>query len=136
MRHRRGRSASAHSPCMDGLQSVVHVVDTFADWTRIVLETLGIATIAIGGATVVLRIARQTRAQRHIHFTETRFVLARYLALALEFQLAADVLETAILPEWTKIGQLAAIAAIRTGLNYFLSKEIDEGRGELASPAS
>jgi len=121
---------------MDGFQSVLHVIDGFAEWTRLVLDALGIVTIAIGAAIVVLRMVRQTHAQRHLSFTETRFILARYLALALEFQLAADVLETAILPEWTKIGQLAAIAAIRTALNYFLSKEITEERGELASPAS
>jgi len=90
----------------------------------------------MGAAAVVVRIARQTRRQRHVSFTETRFILARYLVLALEFQLAADVLETAILPEWTKIGQLAAIATIRTGLNYFLSKELSEEKRELASPAS
>ena len=121
---------------MDVLDSVVHVVDRFAEWVRVVLETLGILTIAIGAASVVLRMGRQTPAQRHVRFTETRFILARYLALALEFQLAADVLETAILPEWTKIGQLAAIAAIRTALNYFLSKELSEDKVELASPAS
>ena len=74
--------------------------------------------------------------QRHVSLTETRNILARYLVLALEFQLAADVLETAILPEWSKIGQLAAIAAIRTALNYFLSKELSEEKRELASPAS
>jgi hypothetical protein len=74
--------------------------------------------------------------ERHVSLTETRNILARYLVLALEFQLAADVLETAILPEWSKIGQLAAIAAIRTALNYFLSKELSEEKRELASPAS
>lgn len=120
----------------EAFQSLIRVVDAFADWTRLALETLGIATIAIGAAAVVVRIARQTRTQRHVGFTETRFTLARYLALALEFQLAADVLETAILPEWSKIGQLAAIAAIRTALNYFLSKELSEEKRELASPAS
>jgi uncharacterized membrane protein len=116
--------------------SLLHVVDRFAEWTRLALETLGIATIAIGAAAVVVRMVRQTHRERHVSFTETRFILARYLALALEFQLAADVLETAILPEWTKIGQLAAIAAIRTALNYFLSKELGEEKRELASPAS
>jgi len=120
----------------DGFDSLVHVVEQFAEWTRLVLETLGIATIAIGAAAVLWHIAHQTRAQRRVSFTETRFILARYLALALEFQLAADVLETAILPEWSKIGQLAAIAAIRTALNYFLSKELSEEKQELASPAS
>ena len=120
----------------DGFDSLVHVVEQFAEWTRLVLETLGIATIAIGAAAVLWHIAHQTRAQRRVSFTETRFILARYLALALEFQLAADVLETAILPEWSKIGQLAAIAAIRTALNYFLSKELSGEKQELASPAS
>jgi uncharacterized membrane protein len=72
----------------------------------------------------------------HIHFTSTRFTLARYLALALEFQLASDILETAISPEWQKIGELAAIAAIRTALNYFLTRELKEGRQYAGTPAS
>jgi uncharacterized membrane protein len=51
---------------------------------------------------------------------------ATWLLLALEFELAADVLRTAISPTWDDVGQLAAIAAIRTGLNYFLEKDIDK----------
>lgn len=54
-----------------------------------------------------------------------RLRLGRWLALALEFELGADILRTAIAPSWTEIGQLAAIATIRTLLNYFLQKEID-----------
>ena len=54
-----------------------------------------------------------------------RLRLGRWLALALEFELGADILRTAIAPTWTEIGQLAAIATIRTLLNYFLQKEID-----------
>jgi uncharacterized membrane protein len=46
------------------------------------------------------------------------------LALALELLLAADILQTAVAPTWDDIGKLAAIAAIRTGLNYFLEKEL------------
>jgi len=49
---------------------------------------------------------------------------AGWLVLALEFLLAADILRTAISPTWTDIGQLAAIAAIRTFLNYFLSHDL------------
>lgn len=54
-----------------------------------------------------------------------RLRLGRWLALALEFELGADILRTAIAPTWSEIGQLAAIAAIRTLLNYFLQQEID-----------
>jgi uncharacterized membrane protein len=54
-----------------------------------------------------------------------RLDLGRWLALALEFELGADILRTAIAPTWSEIGQLAAIATIRTALNYFLQQEID-----------
>ena len=49
-----------------------------------------------------------------------------WLLLGLEFELAADIIRSAISPNWTDIGQLAAIAAIRTGLNYFLEKDIEK----------
>lgn len=63
--------------------------------------------------------------------TEVRLTLGRWLAVALEFELAADILRTAITPSWQDIGQLAAIAALRTALNYFLAKEIEkESSGE------
>jgi uncharacterized membrane protein len=65
-------------------------------------------------------------------FTAIRLSLGRFLALGLEFQLAGDVLRTAIAPSFADIGQLAAIAAIRTALNYFLAKEIREERAEIA----
>ena len=49
---------------------------------------------------------------------------AGWLVLSLEFLLAADILRTAISPTWTDIGQLAAIAAIRTFLNYSLAHDL------------
>ncbi len=50
------------------------------------------------------------------------------VAVALELMLGADVLATAVAPSWNDIGQLAAIAVIRTALNYFLGKELKEIR--------
>jgi uncharacterized membrane protein len=54
-----------------------------------------------------------------------RLRLARWLAVALEFTLAADILRTAVAPSWDDIGKLAAIAALRTLLNFFLQREIE-----------
>lgn len=64
-------------------------------------------------------------------FNRIRLSLGRFLALGLEFQLAGDVLRTAIAPSFDQIGQLAAIAAIRTGLNFFLGREIEAERREV-----
>ncbi len=53
-----------------------------------------------------------------------RLSLGRWLAVALELELAADILNTAVTPSWSDIGKLAAIAALRTALNFFLEREI------------
>jgi uncharacterized membrane protein len=57
---------------------------------------------------------------------DMRMGLARSLLLALEFQLAADIVGAAISPDWNQVGKLAAVAAIRTFLNVFLQSEIAE----------
>ncbi len=57
---------------------------------------------------------------------EVRLRLGWWLSLALEFELAADILRTAVAPTWDEIGKLAAIAALRTLLNHFLQREIEE----------
>lgn len=49
-----------------------------------------------------------------------------WLLLGLEFELAADVVRTAISPQWNDIAQLGAIAVIRTFLNYFLEKDLEK----------
>ena len=46
------------------------------------------------------------------------------VAVSLELLLGADVLATAVAPSWDDIGKLAAIAVLRTGLNYFLEREL------------
>lgn len=50
------------------------------------------------------------------------------LVAGLTFQLAADIFHTAVAPTWDEIGQLAAIAAIRTFINFFLARDIEEIR--------
>jgi uncharacterized membrane protein len=49
-----------------------------------------------------------------------------WLLLGLEFELAADIVRTAIAPTWTDIGQLACIGVIRTFLNHFLEKDLEK----------
>jgi uncharacterized membrane protein len=54
--------------------------------------------------------------------------LARWLVVALTYQLAADIIETSITTDWTSVGRLGAIALIRTFLNYFLERDVAETR--------
>ncbi|OBQ65074.1 MULTISPECIES: DUF1622 domain-containing protein [Mesorhizobium] len=53
---------------------------------------------------------------------------ARWLIAGLTFQLAADIIETSVAPSWDDVGRLAAIAVIRTFLNFFLERDQREAR--------
>ncbi|NEA99781.1 DUF1622 domain-containing protein [Streptomyces sp. SID13726] len=115
------------------------VVDTLVH----LVEFAGALVIFVGALWTFVQLLRgaapwSLRAgvrEPHWEFNRIRLSLGRFLTLGLEFQLAGDILRTAIAPTFTEIGQLAAIAAIRTVLNFFLGKEIEKERKEVEQPA-
>jgi uncharacterized membrane protein len=110
-------------------------VQSAVEWLRLVIESMGALVIAVGLVVAIALFVRSAAAHRGFDFNPVRLAFARHLALALELQLAADILSTAIAPSWDGIGKLAAIAVIRTALNYFLMLELrnetamSKGRG-------
>jgi uncharacterized membrane protein len=109
-------------------------------WLRLGLEAVGAIIVAIGGVRGIVGLVSRLTGPVEQSFGAVRLTLARHLSLALEFQLAADILSTAIAPSWDQIGKLGAIAVIRTGLNYFLAREMageagaDRASGEGPGP--
>jgi uncharacterized membrane protein len=90
-----------------------------------VVEGIGVMIVAVAVVLATLRfVAALVARQRTLPSDSVRLALGRSLALSLEFLLGADILRTAVEPSWDEIGRLAAIAAIRTALNYFLQREI------------
>ncbi len=95
--------------------------------------------IEMGGATVIFLGACQALVRSFLSLTQKATLrievrkeiwlhFATWLVLALEFELGADIIRTAVAPTWTDIGQLGAIATIRTTLNYFLERDIESYR--------
>lgn len=101
-------------------------------WLRLAVEAIGAAIIVTGVAVGVVGFVRASLHGRTDGYNDVRLRLARFLAVALEFQLGADLLSTAIAPTWTSIGQLAATATLRTALNYFLGREMQEEANRVA----
>ncbi|HEY0319642.1 MAG TPA: DUF1622 domain-containing protein [Pyrinomonadaceae bacterium] len=97
-------------------------------WLRLIVETTGALIIGLGVLTAGYQFIRTLVPPQLESFNGVRLTLARFLALALEFQLGADILSTAIAPTWDQIGKLGAIAIIRTALNYFLMREMRDER--------
>lgn len=106
---------------------------TTVGYLRLVVEAMGAAMVGIGAVSTVFRYALSLLGFRKYSNPDIRLYLGRYLALGLEFQLGADILSTAVAPTFEQVQLLAAIAVIRTGLNYFLSKELERER-EQAPP--
>ena len=100
--------------------------------------TTYLAAAIEAGAAVIIALAAVQAVVRALNFyffkreaseeskEDIRLRLGRWLALALEFELAADILRTAVAPTWNEIGQLGAIVVLRTVLNFFLQMEIDK----------
>lgn len=101
-------------------------VQQAVEWLRLAVEAIGALVIGAGILLAVVAIARHLFSRNRSDFTAIRLEFARYLTLALELQLAADILSTSVAPTWDRIGKLAAIAVIRTALNFFLSREMRE----------
>ena len=101
------------------------VLAPLAAATRLLLESLSVLTVLYG----LLATGWQFRPRRGGRLPErplnrARLLFATWLALALEFQLAADIVSTTIAPSQANLIQLAAVAVIRTFLNLFLAREI------------
>ena len=96
------------------------------------VEAAGALVIFSGSLFGFVRFAWTALARRDLSgFNQVRLDVGRFLALGLEFQLASDLLRTAVAPSFEEIGKLAAVAAIRTALNFFLRREIRDERDEI-----
>src|SRR5919206_1589371 len=105
--------------------SLVEALRTAAQAIATFVEGIGIAIVAVAVLLATLRyVAGLVSRVQPFPPEGLRLGLGRSLALSLEFLLGADILRTAVEPSWDEIGRLAAIAAIRTALNYFLQREI------------
>jgi uncharacterized membrane protein len=89
------------------------------------VEGIGVVIVAVAVVLATVRfVTGLVTWRRTVPSDSVRLALGRSLALSLEFLLGADILRTAVEPSWDEIGRLAAIATIRTALNYFLQREI------------
>ena len=95
-----------------------------AGYVAVSIELVGIVIVAIGTLEATVAVGRVLL--KRTPPAEGRQAWLRYmhwLAAGLTFQLAGDIVHSAVAPTWDDIGKLAAIAAVRTFLNYFLERD-------------
>jgi uncharacterized membrane protein len=111
---------------MEILESLEHSLASLVAIAKFILEGFSVICIIVGFLKT-LQLAWNINNKRGPveRFNKIRLRFGMWLALALEFQLGADILSTTIAPSIDALGQLAIIAIIRTFLNYFLGKELE-----------
>jgi uncharacterized membrane protein len=106
------------------------LLTVIANNVALAVETLAVVIVAVGALhalvgilTAILRGQRHPGWGRHIWANFGSWLLG-----GLQFALAADIVRSTIAPTWEQIGELAAIAAIRTFLSYFLERDLADLR--------
>jgi uncharacterized membrane protein len=112
---------------MEGLHSIETGLANIVSIGQLCLESISVFCVLFGVVkTVQLLIQLNHQYGDRLPFDVIRVRFGVWLALALEFQLGADILATTVTPTNAALIRLAAIALIRTFLNYFLNKELEE----------
>ncbi|GCE92998.1 hypothetical protein NIES46_10470 [Arthrospira platensis NIES-46] len=112
---------------MEWLNTAEDGLKLLVDLAKFVLETISVFCVLFGVVkTGQLAIKFSQFQYDEFLFIELRIRFGVWLALALEFQLGADILATTVAPTEETLIRLGVIALIRTFLNYFLNKELEK----------
>jgi uncharacterized membrane protein len=108
------------------METVETILEETVRIVSLALEFTAVLCIVVGFVNTFILLLKRRQVHYSPLFNRLRLKFGGWLALALEFQLASDVIKTTVAPTYEHLIQLGAVAVIRTFLNYFLSKELNE----------
>jgi uncharacterized membrane protein len=88
------------------------------------IEACGALVVTLGVARAIVSYVRSFLEHDSLQIASLRLQLGQSMVMGLEFQVAADILKTALSPTLNEVMLLAALIAVRTALNYFLEREL------------
>jgi uncharacterized membrane protein len=94
------------------------------DWLALIIILIGTVEAFVNGLRLML-LSSSGHEKRDVWLR-----YARWLVAGLTFQLAADIIETSITTAWDAVGRIAVIAVIRTFLNFFLERDLNDVRAK------
>lgn len=105
------------------------------EWTVTIIELFAVVILLIGLARFVVGYVRSELAgsdmiARTTHANLGRIVLARYILMALEVFIVADILMTLLSATLASLLFLALLVLVRSIISYFLEHEIQQIKAE------
>lgn len=99
-------------------KEILHFIAEIAVHT---MELIGIIIVVVGAANGLIDILSKRRRQEHVN---VMIHLGRTLALALEFKMGAEIVNTVIVRNLEELGILAIVIALRAVLALLIHWEI------------
>ena len=106
----------------------ITIVRTLNSWVVSICQLLALFVIVTGIIKALIIYSKHifTNSRSAVAFQASRLELGYSFSLGLSFLVGGSILKTTIAPTWNDIGQLGAIIALRTVLNYLLLQAIDK----------
>ena len=111
---------------ISGYQSVLHCIAELVIYT---LELIGILIVMIGSIRAIVLIFTSIKNKQQSNIVIN---LGKSLALALEFKMGAEIVNTVIVRDLSELGVLAIVIAIRALLAVLIHWEIKAEKKEEA----
>ncbi|MEJ2648414.1 MAG: DUF1622 domain-containing protein [Sedimentisphaerales bacterium] len=104
------------------------VINFINDLVVIVCQILAMIVILMGISKALIIYVKDimVATKSYEALQESRLEIGHAFSLGLAFLIGASILKTIIAPTWDDIGKLAAIIAIRTALNFFLLRDVQD----------
>ncbi len=111
---------------MRNYESLLHL---FAEFIVLTLEFIGILIIIIGSFRAIIQLFSKLKKKQKANIVIN---LGNTLALALEFKMGAEIVNTVIVRELRELGTLAIVIALRAILSLLIHWEIkNEKKSEM-----
>ena len=111
---------------------LIALVRTLNGWVVSLCQLLALFVIVTGIIKALIIYCKYvfSNSRSAIAFQGSRLELGYSFSLGLSFLVGGSILRTTIAPTWNDIGQLTAIIALRTVLNYLLLQAIDKSSND------
>lgn len=117
---------------VQNMDNIIALMETLLLYTveicTVILELFGVCVLLYTAVRCFMKWVKNDH-------SEVRLTLAQGIALALEFKMGGEVLRTVVVREWSELGILGAIIALRVVLTFVIHWEIKNEKQELEEAA-
>lgn len=103
---------------MGVMEVLEHCLNQLVEISILIFEYIGVIIIVVSGIRGCYNYVRRS--------PETKLVLAKGLAMGLEFKMGSEILRTVVVREWSEIATVAGIIILRAALTFLIHWEIKQ----------